>query len=189
MSREFENIDDDLLLSRFNKRDADAFGTIYSVLYKELHYYTATITHDTEIIPADIIHDIFINLWQSENMRFESVLNIKIYLFAAIKNNFRNYLKHHKIKEKYKDHSMEVIHVTDVIESELYIMVQESLNLLPEECANVIKLLIEGYDTDDIAKLLGKKTQTIYNTKHKAINLLRTKLSKDKLYILSIFIH
>lgn len=186
---EYENIGNDQLLSHFNKRDSDAFGTIYSILYKELHYYTATITHDTEIIPADMIHDVFINLWQSESMRFESVLNIKVYLFAAIKNNFRNYLKHHKIKERYKTLSQEDIHISDVVESELYIQVQESLNLLPEECANVIKLLIEGYDTDDIAALLGKKTQTIYNTKHKAVNILRKKLTKEKLYILSVLIH
>ncbi len=175
-----ENINkiEELLVSRFNRRDSAAFGEVYNILYKELHYYVATIYYGYEHSPSDIIHDIFIKLWSSKELKFTNLINLKVYMFSAVKNGFKNFLRHNDVNERYKKHiESDKNDLIEIIESEVYIQVQELLNMLPEEWSKILQLELEGWSTEDIAQLMNKKRQTIYNIKLKAIKTLKKKLN------------
>lgn len=173
------------LIALFNDRSKEALGEVYSMLYTELHYYAIGLYRETPIDPYDAIQDVFLSLWQS-NVRFEALINLKAYLFIAVRNNFRKYISNIKTADKFRQyhlHEKEMFHI-DVIESEVLSSLHHILRLLPDESAEILRLFFEGWNIDDIATKLGKTKRTIYNKKSEAIATLRDKLSPDELLIL-----
>lgn len=173
------------LLSLFNLRDNTAFTLIYSEFYNELNYYTNKLYHDTNIDPQDCVQDVFLKLWQTKNTVFNSIVEIKAYLYMSIRNDFKNYLKKNTHNEKYMDIMIKEnqrIEV-EVVEAEVYNHFNYILGLLPSESAKILKLFFENWSAEEIATELGVNKQTVYNKKHKAIEFLRSKISEDKLLI------
>lgn len=180
-----------LLLEKFNNRDCVAFGTVYNMFYDDLFYYTSKIYRGTELSAYDIIQDIFLNLWEMKRQKFSGLNNIKAYLFVSIKNNFKDYLKHKKSKDKYKfDVAMdEDLFVAEIMEMEVFSFLNEAVNALPSECCKVIKSYLEGYETKEIAQRLNKTESTVYNQKKAAIDQLKKNLPKDKMLIIIMLLH
>lgn len=176
------------LLKRFNHRESIAFGEVYSLFYRELSVYAASLYRDAIMQPEDVVHDVFIHLWLS-SMKFEQVINIKAYIYVSIKNGFKNYLAHHTHVVKYtKQVSIDEDFGIDVMESEFYSLIDESIKVLPKSYAEVIDLYLKDWKLGEIAEKLKKSDQYVYNTKNKAISILRKKLDRDKLLIISILL-
>ena len=76
----------------------------------------------------------------------------------------------------------------DILESELRGNCEYILGLLPEECAEVLRLFFEGLNTEEVALKLGKTKQTIYNKKHEAISILKKKISKEDIFLITLFL-
>lgn len=177
-----------LLLRKFNNRESYAFGEIYLILYKDLNLYATSLYRGTTISSEDVLHDIFMNIWSS-NVQFHSLQNIKAYIYISVKNSFKDYLSHHSYVEKYeKSISMEFKADIDIVEIELYSFIDETLKLIPESYAEVLRMYIEGCKSGEIAEQLGRTEQSVYNIKNKALKSLREQLSKDKLLLLMILL-
>lgn len=174
-----------LLLKRFNSRDSVAFGEVYILLYDELFYFTSRLYNETEITADDVIHDTFVHIWEHSTQKFEGLENLKAYIFTSIRNRFHNYTIHQKIVEKfqYENHDF----ISDVVESETLSIINQAIGLLPQECAKVFKLHIDGWQVKDIAKELGKSESTVYAQKQEAISTLKKKLPKNLYLFLSIY--
>lgn len=172
------------LLKGFNNRESVAFGEVYSLFYRELSVYATSLYRNVAIEPEDIVHDIFINLWLSST-KFELLINIKAYIYVSIKNGFKNYLTHNTYVSKYTEQmNVDETFEVDVMESELYSFVDESIKILPKSYAEVIDLYLKGWKSGEIAKKLMKTEQNVYNIKNKSIAILRKKIDKDKLLII-----
>lgn len=189
MKIEYENnLDSEaLLLDKFNRREHSAFGEVYSMFYSDFHRYTIYLYKNIDIDSEDIIHDIFLSLWERRSSKFDNLIKIKGFVIIAIKNGYRNYIRHLLHERKYTetlytDKDFEY----DAIEFELFSLINQVMGLLPTDCAEIFKLYLEGYKPDEIANITGKQPQTIYNKKQEAISILRRKLTKDQLMILSI---
>ena len=178
------------LIISFNRKQSESFGVVYNKLYKELHYYTAVIYANSEVCPSDIIHDIFATIWTTNNLHFTSLLNLKVYIFQSVKNSYKNYLKHNSYVASYNDYEKtnSLQYDETIIESELYIEIENSLNILPPEWAKILKYYLDGWDVEEIARFEGKEKRTIYNTKQKAINMLRQKLGKNNKSLLMMIL-
>lgn len=183
-------ISDHLLLEKFNDRDAVAFSQVYKLFYNELFHFVAYIYEGTNIIPADIIHDIFIKVWLKSNHRFNSLENIKAYMFVAIKNNRRDHIDKLRSETKYKNNitSDREAFMSEIAETETLSIISQAINLLPSECAKVFKLCIDGWQVKDIAKELNKSESTVYAQKQEAISILKRKLPNKMLTVLCILI-
>lgn len=186
INRSSNNASYSLLLKNFNDRECEAFGEVYSVLYDELFHFTAKIFKGTEIVASDVIHDIFINIWKTESLKFGDLNNIKAYIYVSIKNNFKSYLAHKKHIDIHhsKVSSDQDYFVTEIIESEIYSLVNQAIDLLPEDCADVLKLHLDGWDINEIAEKIGKSPRTVYNKKYDSIDILRKKMNSGQLYLL-----
>lgn len=172
------------LLDDFNNREKLAFGKVYSTFYDELYHFAYKLYHGTEVEPSDVIHDVFIAVWQSHRLKFDDFINIKAYIYICIKNKFRSYIAHQKHVEAYREKI-----VTDdrwfdveVIESELSAIIDS----LPIDYAQVLRLHIEGWDIKSIAEKLAISERTIFNRKNKAIQILKERSKEDKIYTLLI---
>lgn len=187
-----KNIDCDreiLLLKKFNNRDEYAFGEVYSMFYHDIVLY-ASMLYRTEIVhPADVVQDIFVKLWQSPNIQFDALYKVKSYVYTAVKNDFRDFISHNKHIEKYRNMiSLEDNFQIDIIENEAYSMIERSLNVLPEECAKIMKMFLDGWKPGEIAEQLGCSQQTVYNQKYEAIQILRKKMNNNKLLFMMLTI-
>ncbi len=178
--------DHDKLLNDFNGRDRYAFGKVYMLFYSELHHFAVKIHQNTEIVANDVLHDIFVNIWQNDKLVFAKLENIKAYVYISIRNQYRNYLIHKKSVDKYRHNisTDEHLFVAEIAESEVYSIINQALDLLPEDCATVFKNLLEGWSIKEIAQKLNKPERTVYSKKAEAVAILKRKLSKKHLFIL-----
>ncbi len=186
MAQSFKNIEDEVLfLERFNNRDCDAFTEVYNLFYDELNHYTSKLYKDTNIESCDALQSVFIDLWQAKRIKFDRIIRIKAYLYISIKNDFKSYITHTKVIDKYSDYILNSNQVdsNNIIESEVYSLVNY-LGLLPEDCARIIRLYIEGNNVKEIAVIENLPERTVYHKKQKAISILKNKLPKDKIMIL-----
>lgn len=106
-------------------------------------------------------------------------------LRCKLKNSFKNYVRHQKYIDKYRNDILynSDYFVVEIVESEVYSLVNHAINLLPSDCANILKLYIDGWDIKDISTFLNKSQRVVYNCKNEAIRILKEKMSCDKLLI------
>lgn len=184
-----KHIDDEtLLLKKFNERDSFAFGEIYDLLYNELYYFTSQLYRDTPFVAADIIHDMFLVLWQKKQLEFVAIINIKAYMYVSIKNKYKNDIIHDKYV---KEHTCEVrsnknSFVSNIIETETISIISQAIELLPTECAKVFKMHLDGWNVKEIATTLEKSQSTVYNQRLEAISILKEKLSNHSFFTIMI---
>lgn len=185
MTKIENNWDEVLLLRNFNDRDECAFGEVYSLFYRDTACYASMLYRTTKVQPSDVIHDIFIKLWQSPHVKFDSLLKIKAYVYVSVKNDFKDYISHNKYVEKYKEMTLaDQNFQTDMIENEAYALIDSSLDLLPSECAKIMRMFLEGYKPVEIAQKLGCTQQYVYNSKYESISLLKKKFLNNKVLIM-----
>lgn len=166
------------LLKKFNNRESLAFGEVYLLYHKELNLYTSSLYRGTTIASEDVIHDIFINIWQSD-IKFEKLINIKAYMYISIKNGFKNHIAHNTHVSTYKKHiETESNFLIDMTEAELYSFIRETLDDLPIKYKEVLMLYIKGWRSGEIALHLGRTKQNVYNIKNEGIKILKKRSDK-----------
>lgn len=171
---------DALTIEMFNRRDESAFIEVYKIFYKELCYFASSLYRNCGVDAEDVVSELFTTLWTSKNMKFETSENLKAYLYISIKNGFKNHIKHQYHVRKYREEVIvdEDYFVTKMAETETYSVISQALTILPEECARIFKMTINGWSTDEIAKKLGKSKSTIYEHKQNAVKIINKKLSQ-----------
>lgn len=182
-----EDVNESLLLNKFNNRDSVAFSEVYILFYNKLFYFASKLYLGTEVVPSDKIQDIFLKLWENKNSKFVSLSHIKSYLYLCIQNSFREYLSHHKHIDRYAEKICydNDFYTTEMIETETMSILYAYIDKLPQDCGRILKLHIEGWNMKEIAEHLGKPQSTIYRQKEKAISMLSDKMPK-KIFMLFI---
>lgn len=176
---------EDKLIFLFNKRDEKSYEYVYNLFYDELYYFASRLYVRTEVVPADVIQDVFLSIWGNKDTKFQSIENIKNYLFLSLRNRYIKYWEHKKHVDKYAySISNDSDYFTsEMIEVEVISKLSLMINTLPSECAKVFRLYLEGYDTKDIADKLGKAPSTIYNQRKEAISIIRKKFPNELLMV------
>ncbi len=181
---------DQSAIHKFNMKESGAWELLYSMLYRELYYYSSTLYSKLNIDPDDAIQDAFVDVWCSDDIQFSSVEKLRNYLYVIIKHKFINQynraVRKNKIDKEIKFDSD--FFIVQAVEGELYSILPEALSLLPEECARTFKLFLEGFEIGEIAEMLNKKQSTIYNQRKQAISILKRKLDKDKFFTILILL-
>lgn len=178
------------LLNLFNNRDVAAFSQIYTLYYDDLYYFARSLYGHSEVSADDVVQDVFLSLWEAKKNRFATLLNIKAFLVISIKNRFKNYLDHRKSMDK---HSKALLleddyFVTQIVETEFTSLLRSATELLPEECSRVFAEYLNGFEVKEIAERLNKSEFTVYKQKTQAISILKRKLTKDKLLIITFML-
>lgn len=176
-------------LKKFNARNEVVFGVIYEQLFEEFYYFARKLMWNSDVAPEDVVHDLFLYIWEHKDLKFETDEHLKGYIYLGIRNYYKNYLIKQQRKDKYKSSVMldDDYFVSKMVETEIINEITIAINLLPEECAKVFKLFVSGLEMKEIAHELGKSESTIYNQRKMGIEILRKKLSKKSfLFFLSI---
>jgi len=146
-----------------------------SFAYKELFlsFYNPLLRFATSLVKSkeqaeEIVSDVFIHIWEKRK-RINSINNLKVYLFIAVKNTALNYLSRQnksltdnidladvELKSIYFD--PEQLMVT----AEMIARIKDAIEQLPPKCKLIFKLVKEEeLKYKDVAEILGLSIKTV----------------------------
>ena len=161
--------------------DKQSFEKLFRDNYKGLCMYAQNFIHDIDAI-EDIIHDIFINLWEKKENILEDK-STKSYLYRSVHNRCLNFIRDNK---KFVDNN-DFFENTDIVSdsneenavetAELQTKIKNEIDNLPEKCREVFILSrFEELKYSEIAEKLNISIKTVENQISKALKTLRAKL-------------
>jgi RNA polymerase sigma-70 factor (family 1) len=163
--------------------DIHAFDLLFERYWTSIYSTTFLYSKDNEVC-ADIVHDIFLNIWQKRDSL--QILCLKNYLTKAAKYGIYKHLKtKSNSKLQYIEDYIKVDHlVEDVNEGdekiryvELEDNIETLLNDLPNRCREIFILSRkEHLSNNDIAKQLGISKRSVENQITTALKYIRISL-------------
>lgn len=178
-------LENDIIVS-FKKGDPDALQSLLKQFYNPLCLFAERLLAD-RAAAEDIVGESFIKLWHKRT-DFETVQNIKAFMYITVRNACLNYLKQSKrdsLSKKqlaYLTGEKEEFVLNEMIRAEVLKEIMNEINNLPEQCGKVLKLgYLEGLKNQEIANLLNISVHTVKNQKARAIQLLKLRLSNRDL--------
>lgn len=145
-------------------------------------YYEALVQYANRFLSLkdeceDLVQDIFVDLWEKENI-FPDEVSLKVYLYKTIRNKCFNVIKHNKVKDKYASEIMQSIEDDDlflkqILEEEIVSQLHKAIEVLPERKKEIIKLSLKGLKNTEIADILEIKLQTVKALKSQSYKILR----------------
>ena len=126
-------------------------------------------------VAEDIVQEVFVRLW-TKRKEYDTIPNLKTFLYVAVKNRCFNYLRDKKDTVDYE--SAEMANLEDhfrnhLIEEETYRLIAEAVEKLPPQSGRVIQLALSGKQNKEIAEILGVSVNTVKTLKYNAISVLR----------------
>jgi len=172
--------------------DPGYFEKIFKEFFNSLTYYARKFTRDHDSA-KDIVHSVFINLWEKRN-DISLDQSVKSYLYTAVHNRCLNHIRDRAkfIKDDASElefiQKLTVDKITDIEIQEIESRINDAINSLPERCREVFKLnRFEEKKYSEIAELLGISVKTVEAQISKALKILREEL-KDYLILLLLLI-
>lgn len=175
--------DDAFLIAEFKRGKPRAFEIVFNKHYGALCYFAYEFIGDRDAA-EDIVADVYIKLW-TRREDFDHFKAIKAFLYVSVRNACLNFLRrgrmvdaHNKnlepdlLLEEQNDYVM-----GKIFEAEVLREIHQSIEDLPPQCKRVLRLTLQGMSTEDIANTMGLSQQTVRNTKTRATEMLRKRLS------------
>ena len=177
---------DEKLILEFRQGNAVAFTKVYNIYYPRLCYFAYKLT-DNEGEGQDIVAESFSKLWNL-HANFESITNIKAFLYITVRNNCLNFLKFTDRRQSaYRDYQThgeedEDFALNLMLKTELFTAIYREIDALPLKRKTVFKLFyLDGLKVDEIARKLNMNPATVSTNKFKALDQLRNILIDKKL--------
>lgn len=157
------------------------FEQVFKSHFKALHAYACTILKE-EAMAEEIVQQVFFKLWEKKD-QLEIIQSLKAYLYRSVYNECLNYLKHQKVKQTHKSHTIYTTqegaeNVAGKLQAkELERKIAEALNQLPEQCRTIFQMSrFEELKYREIADRLNLSVKTIENQMGKALKIMRMQL-------------
>lgn len=153
----------------------------FNVYYPLLTIYASKYIDDINVC-EDIIQDVFISFWMKKKS-FPNVLAVKSFLYISVRNACLDYLKHTKVVEKFRIHSLardensESV-MDEIIRKEAYSEIYGEINKLPEMGKKVLLLAIKENSNEEIAEILNIAITTVKTHKARAYKIMRKNLKE-----------
>jgi RNA polymerase sigma-70 factor (ECF subfamily) len=177
-------IDKDIV-EKFRNGEIKAFEKIFNKLYPVLCAFSNKYLRDS-LESEDVTQELFVLAW-NQREKFESIEQIKAFLYISAKNMCLNLIKHNNIKEKYKQTKFTEIELEDsfekkLIRTEVIAHIKSSIDKLPGQRKKVILLGMNGLTNNEIAEELNISINTVKLHKKIAYESLKEEL-KDMFFL------
>jgi RNA polymerase sigma-70 factor (family 1) len=167
------------IVEKFSNGNINAFNLIFTKLYPLICSFSNKYLKDSREA-EDIAQEIFMELWKQRE-KFESIEQIKAFLYVSAKNMCLNLIKHNNIKEKYKQTNFTEIELEDsfekkLIRTEVIAHIKSSIDKLPGQRKKVILLSLNELTNNEIATELNISINTVKLHKKIAYDNLKEEL-------------
>jgi len=148
--------------------DESAFNELYKHYVVKLYQFAYSFLDDREA-GEEIVNDVFLKIWVGRQ-KLDSIRNLQVYLYVAVKNACLNHLrsisskkiKEIKVTEAYYFH-LSVDPAQLLISKELKTRVLNAVNELPPRCRLIFKMVKEdGLSCNEVAIILGLSNKTVF---------------------------
>jgi RNA polymerase sigma-70 factor (family 1) len=148
--------------------DESAFNELYKHYVVKLYQFAYSFLDDREA-GEEIVNDVFLKIWVGRK-KLDSVRNLQVYLYVAVKNACLNHLrsisskkiKEIKVTEAYYFH-LSVDPAQLLISKELKTKVLNAVNELPPRCRLIFKMVKEDdLSCNEVATILGLSNKTVF---------------------------
>lgn len=182
-----------LLLTKISLGDEHAFRILFDQHRKRVYTYALRIVK-SEDYAEEILHDVFIKIWQHKNIT--DIENLDFFLRTVTKNTTFKVLRRIKLEIRVNDewgHNWEEVHN----ETEDAILLKDTANILnqginllsPQQKLVYTLCRDEGLKYADVAQRLSISTETVKSHMKQALKFLRTHVGKhNDLSMLIIFL-
>jgi RNA polymerase sigma-70 factor (ECF subfamily) len=170
-----------LEIVKIKRSDVEFYEHLFKRYYQPLIRFTYRYVKD-EHIAENVIQDVFLYLW-NERGRLDFTINIKTYLYNAVKNRSLNYLRKKGLENKYKilevvldrdDQNPEVI----MINNDLRNAISDCINKLPKNRREIFCMnRFDHLTYTEIASILNISIKTVETQMSRSLKFLRKKLS------------
>lgn len=189
-------VDANFNITDFQNGSPEAISQLFALYYRSLVYFADSIIKNRNEA-EDIVVEGFVKVMQ-KTKDFESLANIKAFLYVVTRNACYNYLKFLKVDAR-SQKELQYLHdpVAEVpgtdfamMDTEIIGAIMEEVENLPPQCRQVFKyLFLQRMTTQEIADLMGLSVKTVRNQKARAIQLLQTFLLKKNLLPAALFLN
>ena len=175
-------------LEELYKGEEHAYKILFDEYFFALSSFAAKYLEDNEA-SEDLAQEVLCDLWL-HRQRFENIISLKSYLYQIVRNRCLNVLKHRRVEAKYfAEQSFKTesdFFLNQILEEEVYLILKEALDTLPEQTRQIYDLSLLGHDNQEIASLLGLTLDAVKARKKRGKQLLQEKL-KNLIYMLILF--
>ena len=178
------------ILQLLNKQEEAAFEVVFKLYYPRLVYFAKEFVPDGEA--KNLVQDAFISMW-NRKPQFINEFQLQSYLYTNVKNNCLMFLRHEKVKEKYKAEkvlqkqdqvyaeALAALDTSTVTFQEIETIIEKTLSELPPRCREVFILSrMEGKKNKEVAEALDISVKSVEAQVTKALKVLKISL-KDYL--------
>jgi RNA polymerase sigma-70 factor (family 1) len=170
------------LLQQLSKGDPAALKVIVKAWFPILCRFAEQYLPDGSLA-EDIVQETFIKFWQHEG-RFESLLQLKSFLYTVTRNGCLNLLRGREREEDKRRQSAVFLTEEDgdpmydeLVRLERLMQINEVVQQMPSKMQEVFLLSFEkGLSINEIAAQMKISVKTVRNQKYKSLLLLRTRL-------------
>lgn len=170
------------IISALQEGDNQAFTFLFDEFYSALRYFAECLTDDKQEA-QDVVLRVFNTFWGMRG-NFDTLTNIKAFLYISTRNNCLTYLRYRKRQEAHKkDYQAYLLSAPPeeterlIMKADLLRMVYAEIKNLPERCREIFQLTyLEGLQANEIAERLGITVSTVTSQRARAIQLLREAL-------------
>ena len=147
--------------------DETAFREFYKEHVFKLFQFAFAFVQSKELA-EEIVNDVFLKLWQKRS-KLDSIENINVYLYVAIRNTAANYLRQAASRKRMDLDRLTVSHFylspdpeQVMVTEELRKAIEHSINQLPPKCKLIFKLVKEdGLSSQEVAAILKLSYKTV----------------------------
>jgi RNA polymerase sigma-70 factor (family 1) len=147
--------------------DAFAYKELFVSFYNPLLRFAITLVKSREQA-EEVVSDVFMNVWEKRK-RIDSISNLKVYLFIAVKNTALNYLSR---QNKNLTDSVDEINTEFrsiyfdpeqlMVTAEMVARIKDAIEALPPKCKMIFKLVKEEeLKYRDVAEILSISQKTV----------------------------
>jgi RNA polymerase sigma-70 factor (ECF subfamily) len=177
------------LLGLLNRKKNMGFRILYRNYFRPMVGFGLRYIDRIEIV-EDIVQELFVGIYEKE-IRFDSIIQLKTFLYTSVRNACLNELKHEQAKERYlrlshKEETFEEEDDRKMIEEEVYRLIFTTIEQLPAGCKQVFEYHLQGKKNEEIASLLHISISTVKTQKNRAMRFLRKQLGE--VYLLAVIL-
>ena len=171
---------DSQLTTDFWGQDSDkAFRYLYNKYVATLRYFSAKYVDDDATI-EDVVQDAFLNLWEKRH-EFKTENTIKAYLYKIVRSFSVDTIRRRNIANRYAEKIVfekddQEFFLENIVESEVFQMIQTVFNELSPACREVYQLSLHGKSHEEISQLLDISVNTVKKHKNNANHYMRERL-------------
>lgn len=185
--------DEIILLRQLSDNDRRAFETVYNYYFLLVFSFSLKFVEDRQVA-EDITLETFVKLWDKRS-NLSTYSNISPLLYTIARNACLNHLRdedrmNRRHQELARQQSGEQLSLESfsTVREEIYQHLYLEIEKLPGKMAHIVQLSLKGFKNGEIADQTGISEKTVRNLKTEAIKQLRTKLLKNELLHLLIFL-